>query len=415
MTIPLAPQITPRRRAALALVVLLLAFVAPAVAETPREVCLRNATSPPDYSALGREAYDRAAADWAAQCRQAIDSGDADPRLKVSLARALPHAQRAEEIALLRQAAAQDDGEAHFLLYDSHRSWDQHSDRPQMIIRAEADRALRRAAELGHPEAMFTLAILLERGGIVKRDPAAARIWAERALARPPETSGRGAVELVLARLLAGSDQPEERARGRAMLQRLSAAGVFGATSELAEAIRGDDPAQARALLERALRPDPGGAIPALAQMLANGEGGPADLRRAIRLVTSHPDIGAISKLRAELILDGRLPPRDVGKAIELMRHAGMWDYDARLRLQRLLIDNPGVRIERPDGVLYDAMTAMELDEPGATAMLISLKLSQHPQFRDPAGGCKLLATAAQRGGASSDARLQQCSGVETR
>jgi len=45
----------------------------------------------------------------------------------------------------------------------------------------------------------------------------------------------------------------------------------------LALAIRKEDPVRARALLEESRRPDPGGAIVPLAEMLIAGEGGPAD------------------------------------------------------------------------------------------------------------------------------------------
>jgi hypothetical protein len=212
-----------------------------------------------------------------------------------------------------------------------------------------------------------------------------------------------------LGRLLAGSDRPEERRRGLDLLEQMSRSGQFGARSALADAIRRDDPVRARALLEEALRPDPGGTIPTLARMLSRGEGGPADQNRAIKLLTSRNDIGAISGARAEFILDGRLPPRDIAKAIDLLRHAGVWDFDARQRVLQLLIAHPEVRLERPEQVLYDAMIAADLDEPGATAALIDLKLSKHPQFRDRPGGCKLLETAAARGDPVTPERLSDC------
>ena len=42
---------------------------------------------------------------------------------------------------------------------------------------------------------------------------------------------------------------------------------------------------------------------------------------------------------------------------------------------------------------------------------LIELKLSDNAQFRDPAGACKLLATALARGDQSMAPRLEACRG----
>jgi TPR repeat protein len=143
--------------------------------------------------------------------------------------------------------------------------------------RAEADHALHKAAELGHPFATQMLAILLDRGGIVKRDPVAARHWAERAMTNPAKDTTRAELAVLLGRLLATSDKPEERARGLDLLERASKAGVFGGKRELARAIRKDDPVRARTLLEEARHGDSGGANPVLAEMLIAGDGGAAD------------------------------------------------------------------------------------------------------------------------------------------
>ena len=95
---------------------------------------------------------------------------------------------------------------------------------------------------------------------------------------------------MLLARLLVKSDSPDERARGLDLLEKLSKAGQFGASTELAIAIRKDDPGRARALLEEARRPDPGGATPPLAEMLIAGEGGRADPKRALSLLKAPSD-----------------------------------------------------------------------------------------------------------------------------
>jgi TPR repeat protein len=56
-----------------------------------------------------------------------------------------------------------------------YKSWDRTDVSKPLVPRAEAEQALRKAAELAHPDAMLTLAVLLDRGGVVKRDPADAR------------------------------------------------------------------------------------------------------------------------------------------------------------------------------------------------------------------------------------------------
>ncbi|WP_204268352.1 hypothetical protein, partial [Escherichia coli] len=86
------------------------------------------------------------------------------------------------------------------------------------MTRAEAEAALRRAAEIGHRDAMHMLAVLLDRGGVVKRDADGARLWAERSLAAPPTGTSPADIALLLGRLLSRSERPEERARGLGML-----------------------------------------------------------------------------------------------------------------------------------------------------------------------------------------------------
>src|ERR1044072_1327066 len=144
---------------------------------------------------------------------------------------------------MLREAASQGSAEAYYQLYEHHRSWDRGDlDKVPLVTRAEAGQALHKAAELGHPFATRMLVRQLEDGDIIKRDPVAARYWAERAIATPAKDAGNGGL-LTLGSLLAASDKPEERARGLDILERLNASGhyQFGAKRELALAIRKQD------------------------------------------------------------------------------------------------------------------------------------------------------------------------------
>jgi TPR repeat protein len=296
----------------------------------------------------------------------AFEANPANADLKAAYARNLPYEQKAEAVAMLREAAAQGSAEAYHQLYEHHRSWDRGDlDKVPLVTRAEAGQALRKAAELGHPFSTEMLIRQLEDGDIIKRDPVAARYWAERAIAKDASKGGL----LTLSRLLAASDKPDERARGLDILERLNTPGQpyqFGARRELALAIRKQDPVRARALLEEARRPDPGGAIVPLAEMLIAGEGGPADPKRALSLLKGTSDSWMAEGMLGRLTLEGRLEPRDVQKAVTMIDRASAWDLDARMQVVRLLAEFPEVRVNGPKRVLYDAVQAAELDEPGA-------------------------------------------------
>ena len=405
-----------------AMIVLLLSWSqepeAPVVAETSPpltvasagETCLRLSENAREY--LSQEATRRRQELRRASCEMAFAAEPDNLQFKVRVARALPHEQRAEELALLREAAAQGSAEANYEIYESHKSWDRGDlDKVPMVPRAEADRALRKAAELGHPFSTQMLAILLDRGGTVKRDPVAARYWAERALENPAKDSSRGDLAVFLGSLLAASNKPEERARGLEILEQRSVPGYYqyGARTALARAIRKDDPARARKLLEEARSPDPGGATPLLAEMLIAGEGGPADPQRALKLLKAPRDTVGVKGVLGQVYLEGKLVPRDVQEAVRLIDMAGQWSLDARQQVLQLLAANPEVRVTHPKSTLYYAAEAAELDEPGAMTALIELKLSDNAQFQDRPGACKLIETAVGRGDQSMAPRLSEC------
>jgi hypothetical protein len=308
--------------------------------ESAADTCRRLSENPTDY--ISSEAMARRTETRLASCKQAFAAEPDNLHYKVAYARALPVSQRAESIALWREAAAQNDAEAYYELYEWHKSWERGDvDQVQLVTRAEADHALRKAAELGHPFSTQRLAVLLDRGDIVKRDPAAARYWAERAVANPAKGEIRGDLQALLGRLLVTSDKPEERARGIDLLERLSKIGQFGAKTALANAIRREDPVRARALLDEALRPDPGGATPVLAEMLIKGEGGPADPKRALKILTGRKDMAAANGVLGQLYLEGKLVPRDVQEAVRLIGMAGVWDLETRQQVVKLLAKIP--------------------------------------------------------------------------
>jgi TPR repeat protein len=218
-------------------------------------------------------------------------------------------------------------------------------------------------------------------------------------------------MQVLLGRLLVKSSDAANKARGIALLGQLAAAGRGDAAAYLAEAIRGSDPVQARALLEQAVRSYPGHALAPLANMLIKGEGGPKDEKRALSLLRSRSAAGAeaAQAYLGELMLEGRLVHGDVAEVVRLIVPWSQWDFDTRLKLARLLADNPEVQIHYPSDLVYDLTEASELGEPGAQSALIALKLSRNDQFRDQAGGCKLASEAAGRGDADAARRAAEC------
>ena len=347
-------------------------------------------------------------------CKMAFEANPSNADLKAAYARNLPYERKTEAIAMLREAASQGSAEAYLQIYHHHRSWDRGDlDKVPLVTRAEAARALQKAAELGHPSAMPTLARRLEDGDIVKRDIVAARYWAERAVANldPSKHASKGGLLVMLGSLLAKSDKPDERARGIEILEKLSEPGhyQYGAKTELALAIRKQDPVRARTLLEESRRPDPGGATVPLAEMLIAGEGGPADPKRALSLLKGTSDSWMAKGMLGQLTLEGKLVPRDIQEAVNLIDRAGSYDFNARMQVVRLLAAYPETRVSHPKRTLYDAVEAAELDEPGAMKALIELKLSANAQFQDRPGACKLIETAVGRGDQSMAQRLADC------
>jgi TPR repeat protein len=383
---------------------------APAQGAAAKE-CLRLDAQPADTIPWGQ--HERVYKQWAAICREAMTTDAGDIRIKQATARALSASGQADDqVKLLRELAAQNDADSYLAIYERHKSFDGGQfDRPMLVTRAEAEQSLRKAAELGQPYATMMLAVLLDRGATVKRDNAEAIHWAERAVKNPPKDDRPIDMQVLLARLLVKSDQPEQRARGLDLLEKLGNAGRGDAKAYLAGAIRAGDPVRARKLLEEGMRGYAGAALPTLADMLIKGEGGPADPKRAVSLLSgrSASDVPGVKGALGQLYLDGKLLPRDVQKAAELISLNARWEIASLVQLMGILAANPEVKIARPEGILYKAIEASELGEPGVTAALIELKLSQSAQFRDKAGGCALAEKAAKQGDAAAAKRLPEC------
>lgn len=141
-------------------------------------------------------------------------------------------------------------------------------------------------------------------------------------------------------------------------------------------------------------------------------EGGPADGKRALKLLQSHSSKSApaaINEALGKLHAEGKLVPRDPHKAADLISGNTQWSVVAKIGYARFLADNPTVKAYDAKRVLYEITEAAEFGEPDAMATLIALKLSPNAEFADKAGGCKLAERAAKDGDESATKLLAGC------
>ena len=127
----------------------------------------------------------------------------------------------------------------------------------------------------------------------------------------------------------------------------------------------------------------------------------------AMRPAKKKGRIGTIMVTPPKLPANDNLPPL-MRTVLYVVRPARLWrgrcvvaSLDARMQVLRLLAEFPEVRV--------NGAKSAELDEPGAMAALIDLKLSQNAQFQDRPGACKLIETAVSRGDQTMARRLADC------
>jgi TPR repeat protein len=260
---------------------------------------------------VGDEKYRQFMKEWVETCEREAAT-DSSAAVQLAWYKALfSNNRRPEAIVVLRALAAAGNADALLEIYEWHRSWeDRDVDKVQIVTAKEAGESLRKAAEAGHPEAMRRYAIDLEQGGIIKRDVDQAAYWTEQSLAKADENANPEQLAIGLGRLLAESSDPEKRARGVSMLELRSYRPL--AKAYLAVAIRKDNADRARALSEETLREWPGISLPPLADMLIKGEGGPADGKRALKLLQSHSRVSApasINEALGKVYAEGKLVP----------------------------------------------------------------------------------------------------------
>src|SRR5262249_52237797 len=147
----------------------------------------------------------------------------------------------------------------------------------------------------------------------------------------------------------------------------------------------------ARVVLEAALAAKQEDARAPLAEMLANGEGGPVDGKRALALLDA-PDARLdhdAEKVLAGLYLDNRFVGRQPRRAIQVLVST-VNDIDAMVRAAALLVDYHEPLTDKQ--AILDTLTPAALaGEPGATMALARLKLSDNSDFQDVEGARILL------------------------
>ena len=214
---------------------------------------------------------------------------------------------------------------------------------------------------------------------------------------------------------------PEEQQRGFNVIRDLYEKGEARALIPFATALRygrgtAADPVEARARARGGGHGnDNARALVMLAEMLAEGEGGPADGKRAIALLTEparrsrrHIRPGRCSPA---LYLDNRYTGRRPREALRLL--AGSSDIDARIRAAGLFMDYDE-KLEYPTSYIATMDAATRVGEPGAAMAWARLKLSGHPQFGSKDEEARaILATLAAEGDAEAPIMIAETQYVD--
>jgi TPR repeat protein len=299
-----------------------------------------------------------------------------------------------------------------FRIYNSQRYSKDAASFP--VSKADALAYLHKAAEQGHLSALQDLLWQYRSGPILRRDVKEAVRIARRIESAPPqglaetstETELRAAMPLTIAQMTLDEDGfsvPEQRIALRAVEADSKAGAGDNSYSALAyiKALRygrgvARDPVKARQLLEARIDKDKY-AVPMFADMLARGEGGPADGKRALALLRDErmKRISEAAPVLASLLLDGKVVGPQPQEAIRVLSQS--WSLDDQIRVAALLLDYH-TRLENAASLIDNLSQGADAGEPGAALALARLKLSDNSQFTDIDGGRALLKPLADAG-----------------
>ena len=376
-----------------------------------------SATEPPiQFHELFPANFDtKALTEASSQCKEAFLGAMGTPdqkRLKLEWLRTVialgTDADYMPFLPDLRELATGGSAEANYLLFDIYRTH-AHDEGAPPVSRADGLAALRAAAEAGHQDALTTIVYEYLAGPHLRRSPLETAAFADKLMHLPPQGKQPGASEaearkigkFARGRTLVTDDgfSDAERAEGFAIVKDFYDAKEEGSIRLYATALRygrgtPQDAAAARQLLEDAVARGVPEAFPVLADMLAEGEGGPVDGKRALALLRNDAaaNEGLTKPLLAELYLDNRFTGPRPREAVRLLI-APPVNIDARIKAAGLLIDYDE-KVEVPGNLIDTLAAAAEAGEPGAAMALARLKLSGNSQFGGEKEGARALLQA---------------------
>ncbi|MBW8908714.1 MAG: sel1 repeat family protein, partial [Mesorhizobium sp.] len=291
--------------------------------------------------------------------------------------------------------------EANFLLYEFysvHRNDDADAGSPA-VSRETALDALRKSADAGHLTALVALLNQYGNGPLLRRDARKAVETARRIIDAPVQGQSpgewdarvRAAMPMLIAQATLEKDgfTSDEQKKAFDAVEVDAKAGTASSGRSMHAYItalrlgRGtqQDAAKARQMLEARIGQD-NDAIPMLADMLAKGEGGPADGKRAIAMLRdATKKVAAAGPMLAGLLTDGKFVGRQPRAAMQLLDAS--WDLDAGIRLAGLILDYDGAQIDNPERLIERLSDGAEAGEPGAALALARLQLSDDQQFKN--------------------------------
>ncbi|MDX8495081.1 hypothetical protein RFN29_26330 [Mesorhizobium sp. VK22B] len=291
--------------------------------------------------------------------------------------------------------------EANFLLYEFysvHRRDSADAGAPS-VTREMALDALQKAGAAGHLTALMTLLRQYNEGPLLRRDARKLVEAAQHIIDAPVQGQSPGEwdsqvrkdMPLLIAQTTLEKDgfTGDEQQKAFHAVEADSQAGTNDLVRSALAYItalrlgRGtpQDAAKARQLLEARAGHDDY-AIPMLADMLAKGEGGPADGKRAIAMLrVATKNVAEAGLMLAGLLLDGKFVGRQPRAAVQLFNAS--WDLDACIRLAGSLLDYDGVQVDYPDLLVERLSDGADAGEPGAALALARLELSDNQQFKN--------------------------------
>jgi TPR repeat protein len=351
-------------------------------------------------------------------CQQAWAGAPKDKRLQLQWLRVMvalgkPGQQwlLVPQIRMLADAGSPEAEYLMFRMFNPHPGEDQST--PQLVTKEDALAYLRKAAEQGHMGALLDLMSQYRSGSLLRVDNHEAVKLARRIESAPPqgiaetqferEVRGDMALTIALMTLHDDSFSPAEQRIAFGIVERDSGAGTKANYSALAyiRALRlgrgtAKDAVKARQLLEARVAKDRY-AVPMLADMLAKGEGGPADGKRAIALLCDKnvAYVDGTATVLAGLLLDGKVVGAQPQEAIRILSLSG--DLGDQIRLAGLLIDYQ-TRLDAPNHLVEPLTNAAIAGDPEAALALAKLKLSDNSQFTDVEGARAILKPLSDSG-----------------